>query len=69
MYGCLVIILTTEETMFIITDTTAFLLVEEVHTLQGTGTIHRRVTKETKDIGTKVIALNNVEEGKLKIHV
>ena len=69
MYGCLAIIPITEETMFIITGTIAFLHVEEVHTLQGTGTIHRRVTKETKDIGTKVIALNNVEEGKLKIHV
>jgi hypothetical protein len=48
--------------MFIIMGTIAFLLVEEVHTLKAIGTIHQRVTKETKDIGTKAIALNNVKE-------
>ena len=42
--------------MFIITDTIAFHLVAELPILKETGTIHQKVTRETKDIGTKVFA-------------
>jgi hypothetical protein len=54
-YGCQDIIPTTEGTTFIITDIIAFLLVAELLMFKATGTILQGDTKETKDIGTKVL--------------
>jgi hypothetical protein len=47
--------------MFIITGIIGFLPVAELPMNRVTGETHQRVTRETKDIGTKVFALNNVK--------
>ena len=48
--------------MFIIMDTIVFPLVAELHTLKVTGEIHQRVTRETRDIGTRAFALSDGNE-------